>query len=119
MIIYRYTGIYDVVTVINFSPDGKQLASASLYKTIRLWDMNTGSIEDILKRLDAYVLVGLSYEFDINGQFIPKDYLELTKKRLAYAQKGLIHWLPDGGRGYVEFYENNLKMIEKFKQKPE
>ncbi|MCI4625883.1 MAG: WD40 repeat domain-containing protein, partial [Candidatus Magnetoovum sp. WYHC-5] len=107
-------GHMDTVTSVHFSPDGKLLASASADKTIQLLDMNIGAINDIIRRLDTYISIGLSYELDINNKPDPKDYVDLTKQRLEYAQKGLIRWLPDGGRGWVVFYKNNLAMIEKF-----
>src|SRR5947207_12054823 len=45
-------GHSDTVTTVAFSPDGKQLASASYDKTVRLWDRATGA--------ELHILIGHS-----------------------------------------------------------
>ncbi|OCK76219.1 NACHT and WD40 domain protein [Lepidopterella palustris CBS 459.81] len=48
-------GHIDVVSAVAFSPDGKQLASASWDETVRLWDAATGAALESLEGHSSYV----------------------------------------------------------------
>ena len=46
--IRAFTGHTNTVTAVAFSPDGKQIISASADATIRVWDMQSGNAERVL-----------------------------------------------------------------------
>jgi WD40 repeat protein len=48
-LIHTLRGHDDVVLRLTWSPDGKTLASTSVDKTIRLWDLESGSVNAILR----------------------------------------------------------------------
>ena len=48
-------GHEDVVWAVAFSPDGKQIVSASRDKTVRLWDSATGAACGTLKGHEDWV----------------------------------------------------------------
>ena len=45
----NFLGHTDEVTSVDISPDGTKIASGSLDKTVRLWNVKTGKCERILK----------------------------------------------------------------------
>ncbi len=108
----RLDGHQDSVLSLSFSSDGKILASSSFDKTIRLWSLGTTELPTLQARLVTYSKLGLSYELDLKGQFVPKEAEKLAQARLDSAIKGKIPWLPNGGKGHVEFYKNQLKQAQ-------
>jgi WD40 repeat protein len=48
MLLYELTGHDGRIVVASFSPDGRRLVTASLDKTARIWDTETGELEHVL-----------------------------------------------------------------------
>jgi WD40 repeat protein len=55
-------GHSQVVSSIVFSPDGKHIASSSYDKTVRLWDIKTGELKQILKESQPLYKVAFSQD---------------------------------------------------------
>ena len=71
--IRTFTGHTDKIESLAFSPDGQTLASSSKDKTIRLWDIETGSSEVFTDPgwaddLSSFVGVALALAFSPDGQ---------------------------------------------------
>ncbi|GJJ74193.1 hypothetical protein EMPS_06551 [Entomortierella parvispora] len=56
-------GHTDAIWSIIYSPNGQQVATASLDKTVRLWNVKTGKLEEILSGHSSYIM-GLAYSPD-------------------------------------------------------
>ena len=68
------------VTAVAFSPDGKQIASASKDKTVRLWDLTTGAL---LKTIETPVAVR-QVSFSSHGQYLDTDTGRLCISSLSF-----------------------------------
>jgi len=66
-IVNQFEGHSDYITSIDYSPDGKYIASASSDKTVRLWSVSTG---DEIKRFECHSNVISSVAFSPNGKYI-------------------------------------------------
>ncbi|MGD2015300.1 MAG: hypothetical protein PVG84_16225, partial [Desulfobacterales bacterium] len=63
------------VTSVSFSPDGKTLASASNYKSIRLWDVESGSS---LRELKGHTFSVESVSFSPDGKTLASGSVDKT-----------------------------------------
>jgi WD40 repeat protein len=62
-----YAGHIDPVTCLAFSPDGNRIASSSIDKTVRVWDVSTGVCVMILEGHRSGVL---AVAYSKRGTFI-------------------------------------------------
>jgi WD40 repeat protein len=86
-----------VATLINggitvFSPDGKQLASGSLDKSIKLWDVATGKEQATLKGHAGWAVYTMSWSPD--GKTLASASWDQTVKVWEAASWRLLHDLP-------------------------
>jgi tricorn protease-like protein len=69
----------DFVRALTFSPDGKRLASASMDKTIRIWDRETGK--------EAFVLKPEGFAFYADGEWVTAP-IRLPATAAAFSANG-------------------------------
>lgn len=83
-VILSYTGHKDSVTEIELSPDGETFASASLDGTLRIWNIETGSQEQLVYEDENGhgLIYGLSYTSD--------------GKKLAFGTEGKLYVIDTG-----------------------
>lgn len=65
---YELRGHEDTVFCVGFSPDGRELATASADASIRLWNMRDGSLRRIIPRRPPHTPVS-SLAFSADGRF--------------------------------------------------
>jgi WD40 repeat protein len=91
-------GHQDEVMALAFSPDGSQLASASLDGTIRLWSLPGGELERELTGHEAGVLT-LDYSGD--GETLVSGGYDRTARLWDVASGELIETVDTISRGYI------------------
>src|SRR2546428_599495 len=64
---HTLAGHTDAVLSVAWSPDGRQLASASIDRTIRLWEAETGRE---IRRLERHTGVVLCVSFSADGRLL-------------------------------------------------
>ncbi|MDB9435377.1 ribosome assembly protein 4, partial [Dolichospermum lemmermannii CS-548] len=90
-------GHEDSVRSVGFSPDGKQLASGSADKTIKIWDVTTGKVLNTLKGHEDYVN---SVRFSPDGQQLASGSYDNTIKIWDVTTGKVLHTLK-GHEDYV------------------
>jgi hypothetical protein len=91
------TGHTDVVTSVAFSPDGRLLASGSADKTIKLWEVASGSLVRTLSGHTNYVK---SVAFSPDGRLLASGSADKTIKLWEVASGSLVRTL-SGHTDYV------------------
>ena len=98
-------GHLSAVWALAFTPDGATLISAGKDQTARWWDLGSGDLAGLQRRLVLSVTAGLSYTLDHNGRRVPRDAKQQALTRADLARQSLLPWLPDGGKAAAVLFE--------------
>lgn len=90
---HRLTGHQGFIEQAHFSPDGRQIASASWDRTIRIWDSSTGSLLTTFPHSDAVT----SVQYSPDGKRLAITSLDGTAQVLD-AQTGAVRVIMAGHR---------------------
>jgi WD40 repeat protein len=75
--LYTLRGHTAAVSALEFSPDGKLLASAATDGSVRLWEMTTGSEWAVFKNT-PFPLMGTWLAFDLKGRYLASNSTHAT-----------------------------------------
>jgi WD40 repeat protein len=89
-LITTLTGHTDLVRSVAFSPDGRLLASGSDDKTIKLWEVATGSL---VRTLSGHTSIVFSVAFSPDGRLLASGSADWTVKLWEVASGSLVRTL--------------------------
>lgn len=101
------TGHRDTIASIAFSPDSKQLASASEDQTIKIWDVSTG--KEIATLHEEQTALCLSFSAD--GQRLASGSEDGTVKLWALPGRGARALSPKGPTLHVAFSPDGQRLV--------
>lgn len=104
-----FIGHTDDVQYVDFSPDGRQIASVSIDGTVRLWDVQTGQE---IKQFFGHQATTLLIDFSPDGRFLVTTSSDRTV-RLWDIQTGqeISQFAGDGLGSGIDFSSDGKKML--------